>query len=339
MSEYPDENFINLATDAVSSVGTADFFASLLNVISFGANPDQQIAMRYHPYSVPEIRVHKGISKIYMNLYLQRGFYRHDPVYHYWRDYGTLGALRVADVTTPELSEAPYMNEFIERSGLTDESGMLLPWLAGSCVGLFIGMRGGKFAQDHNRFLNQIFPFLQALTKAHLSKELNRLFVDTGATLDSRRAMMIQDEFENVIFKSKSWTKLEQDYPILIDLIKEREFISEGQAMLSNSLVLHANKVGRSPDFSSVNNVFVVERLDGISFSEANQKKRIKKLFFGNLTRREQEVVELMLKGFPVVLIAKELGISPGTVKNHKTKIYYKLDVTTERELFSQLLY
>ncbi|HEX3217546.1 MAG TPA: helix-turn-helix transcriptional regulator [Aestuariivirgaceae bacterium] len=52
------------------------------------------------------------------------------------------------------------------------------------------------------------------------------------------------------------------------------------------------------------------------------------------LSSRERQLVGLILAGYPTALIAKRLGISVGTVKNHRRSIYRKLDITTERELF-----
>jgi DNA-binding CsgD family transcriptional regulator len=55
------------------------------------------------------------------------------------------------------------------------------------------------------------------------------------------------------------------------------------------------------------------------------------------LSARERELVDLILKGHPNATIAAKLGIAAGTVKNHRARIYEKLDITTERELFLQL--
>ena len=57
-------------------------------------------------------------------------------------------------------------------------------------------------------------------------------------------------------------------------------------------------------------------------------------LFRADLTARELDVVSLILKGYPTLTIAERLGLSRGTVKNHRRRIYDKLDITTERELF-----
>ena len=54
------------------------------------------------------------------------------------------------------------------------------------------------------------------------------------------------------------------------------------------------------------------------------------------LSTRERELVQLMLAGHPTATIAERLGITVGTVKNHRRRIYEKLDITTERELFLQ---
>lgn len=54
------------------------------------------------------------------------------------------------------------------------------------------------------------------------------------------------------------------------------------------------------------------------------------------LSSRERELVGLILAGHPSATIAARLKISIGTVKNHRRRIYDKLDITTERELFLQ---
>lgn len=57
------------------------------------------------------------------------------------------------------------------------------------------------------------------------------------------------------------------------------------------------------------------------------------------LSARERELVGLVLAGHPSATIAARLQITPGTVKNHRRRIYQKLDITTERELFLQFFH
>ena len=57
-----------------------------------------------------------------------------------------------------------------------------------------------------------------------------------------------------------------------------------------------------------------------------------------HMTKRERDIVQLVVRGYPNDLIAKKLGISTGTVRNYRHRLYYKLDITTERELFYMFL-
>jgi len=57
-----------------------------------------------------------------------------------------------------------------------------------------------------------------------------------------------------------------------------------------------------------------------------------------DLTPRERDIVHLILGGFSNDAIARRIAIGVGTVRNHRKRIYAKLDITTERELFSLFL-
>jgi DNA-binding CsgD family transcriptional regulator len=52
------------------------------------------------------------------------------------------------------------------------------------------------------------------------------------------------------------------------------------------------------------------------------------------LTPRERDIVHLILAGYPSSRIAERLNLSLNTIKNHRKRMYVKLDITTERELF-----
>ena len=65
--------------------------------------------------------------------------------------------------------------------------------------------------------------------------------------------------------------------------------------------------------------------------AEYNESNLIKK--FDNLTVREKQVLEQVLKDQPNKLIAFELGISKKTVEFHRGNLMTKLDVSTVAEL------
>lgn len=57
-----------------------------------------------------------------------------------------------------------------------------------------------------------------------------------------------------------------------------------------------------------------------------------------SMTDRERDIAHRALRGFPNALIARDLGITAGTVRNHRARLYAKLDITSERELFALCL-
>jgi DNA-binding CsgD family transcriptional regulator len=81
--------------------------------------------------------------------------------------------------------------------------------------------------------------------------------------------------------------------------------------------------------------MYIVERL-GLTPAPLSPRALVAR-FGQELTPREQEIIGLILEGHPSATIAKRLGIGRGTVKNHRRRLYDKLDITSERELF--LLY
>jgi DNA-binding CsgD family transcriptional regulator len=51
------------------------------------------------------------------------------------------------------------------------------------------------------------------------------------------------------------------------------------------------------------------------------------------LSKRETEVIALLLKGLPATAIGRQLYLSPETIKTHKSHIYQKLDIHSHAEL------
>ena len=56
------------------------------------------------------------------------------------------------------------------------------------------------------------------------------------------------------------------------------------------------------------------------------------------LTQREREITQLLLRGHSSKSIARELGIAPGPVMVHKRNLFSKLGITSQYELFSSFI-
>ena len=56
------------------------------------------------------------------------------------------------------------------------------------------------------------------------------------------------------------------------------------------------------------------------------------------LTTREKQITDLTLKGYSDKLTARELDITPATVRNHKKNIFGKLEISSQGQLFGLFL-
>jgi DNA-binding CsgD family transcriptional regulator len=100
----------------------------------------------------------------------------------------------------------------------------------------------------------------------------------------------------------------------------------------------------RLPVFAALHALDIRSRRPDFTRTDAPQGKggapqrepRIPAGLWPDLSLREKELAQLILSGHPTLAIAQRLGITPGTVKNHRRRIYEKLDITTEREMFLQ---
>ncbi len=61
----------------------------------------------------------------------------------------------------------------------------------------------------------------------------------------------------------------------------------------------------------------------------------LKNFGHNKLTEREQDVAHLVLRGHSTKSAARELDISPETVKEHRKNLYRKLEINTQAQLFT----
>lgn len=64
-------------------------------------------------------------------------------------------------------------------------------------------------------------------------------------------------------------------------------------------------------------------------------KKKIRKTVLEILSKREKEVIKLLLEGKKTVQIAKLLNVKPNTISTIKKNIFYKLEIRTLIELYN----
>lgn len=74
---------------------------------------------------------------------------------------------------------------------------------------------------------------------------------------------------------------------------------------------------------------------DAVNQEHSMIENRVSDLFKNRITPRETQVVAQVLEGHSSDSIAKNLGITVGTVRIHRRNIYAKLQISSQQELFS----
>jgi DNA-binding CsgD family transcriptional regulator len=85
---------------------------------------------------------------------------------------------------------------------------------------------------------------------------------------------------------------------------------------------IHKKFESESGEMSVVDNHVIIE-------------ETVSALFGSRITPRESQVVAQVLEGHSSEAIAKDLGISVGTVRIHRRNVYGKLHISSQQELFS----
>ncbi len=317
------------------SLGRSDFAELLLGLLDSLVANDMTTMTRYSRFSKPDYLVH---SETYDEAMAERylaHYYRFDPFYRYWRDSERPGVVWLGDLATEALRRGRYVREFLAQSGVSDEVGVFLPPLGRASVALFLERGTGRFTKQERALLESLYPILAGLYQAHVSM----LFGSApeagggGLALPALRPMLVTDATGARIFANAAWQALEAgDQPALDSALGRLSGTHEVQISLSDGRLLHREALDESFRLAPGGWIWLLEQ--AVAPPEEPHERTAPPLFEEALTPREQQIVALILDGHPTLTIAKKLGLSRGTVKNHRRRIYYKLDITTERELF-----
>lgn len=328
--------FIELGNLA-SLVGCRDFYSEVLSFLGRLISWDQRMIVLYTAHSIPTPIFDEGVPQVQISLYLS-GFYRVDPYLLYWREHKRSGVLTLSDVCKTNANVDDYITVFQPKTGMTDDICVLLAMPGMSAVGLFLG-RKQPFTQRETEVACAVFPLILGLHKAH-QRTLLTGFTHTAATkvgaLD-HRPYKIVDKDMSCVFVSKSWTQHEKAIPKTTTLIGRLH--NEGPRFSVNVAggILYVEKLSKDFTPAPEGSLLMLEvgkpALPPLSFEAA-----LKEFLHDQLTPREREIVKFIISGYPSSLIAEKLSLSVGTIKNHRKRLYYKLNITTERELFLMFL-
>lgn len=332
----PASLHLNLAAIVRSMCGP-DFYKEVARLVAELLDSDRFIVVRYNRYGTPEFIVNTAMTQDAIEFYLG-DLYRADPLYEYCRTHQTGAVVTLSSLRRHDTGN-PYYDAIHRTALIHDELAVLLPAPGQVFIAVCCDRSTGRFQQHEIDAVQNLYPLLDSLHTAHLDQVL-RLTVTSGTQplRELPGMMLLLDRDKRQLYRSEGWAAMEQDHPEL-DHVSSMLHGPSGMIALDSERSLHWQQLGDTYGLAPNGWICAVEQRspDALGTDWHSVAAQFRDRY--SLTPRETEITAFVMLGFPNDLIAKKLGISHGSVKNHRYRLYQKLDITTERELFSLILH
>lgn len=325
-------------SNVVKHAGSGGFYRNLAVLLARLTGCRNYLVLRYTPHGAPSFLVNEAMSHDAVRLYLNN-LYGLDPLYTLSRKNREPRVVSLRALDKDATSDKRYMRELFKSFFIFDELAILLPVPGGVSIAVCCDRQRVEFETEDRRVVEKILPVVASLHKLHL----DRAFALASTRGDPEEAgqqiaFLVLDEGGRVVHESRYWLQLGLSASVRNGILAMASAEPDGEAPTIEDYIVRWE--GLAEDFQLAPNgkIVTIERRtnaaqqltleDGLkTFSE-----------HWHLTNRETDIIRLIIVGHPNSHIAKSLGIGLGTVKNHRHRLYNKLDITTERELFSMFL-
>ncbi len=333
-----DAVFFEALGGVAGHIGTAEFHPSLLRLLADLVPCDGQSLMLYSRYASPEHLINIGLPSHVVEFYLS-GYYPFDPFHRHWRERGRDGVISLREAASLELARSEYFTVFLPKSKITDDVGLFLPVAGGGTLTPTLKRSRGRFSRAELDRLRRVFPAIAGLHRVHVSRLFLSLAGSAGApsSPETPRAVLVVDKDDRRVFASRGWREAEAERSELVPALAALESGRGVEAELATGGSLHFEALDADFPLAPRGRMYVLEAEAPVP-AGLDYEQAVARFLPDELTPREREIVRYILAGYSSEAIAKALGIGRGTVKNHRARLYYKLDITTERELFSLFL-
>lgn len=320
------------------TMGGDEFHLAVARLLGDMLRHDYKVIVRYPPGGLPDVLFTQNFGPHLINYYLQHAYDTTDPFYGYWRATGRPGVVPLADALRYARDRDFYPRIYQPKLGISDEVAIMLPGMGGACLGIFLGRRKTRFARSDIARARLVFPCIEGLHRAHTGRLFARL-VDGArprAAEPFPRPTLIVTRAGEQIYSNRAWRLAARKDPGIADALASLTGGRQRRLSLPCGTVLHMERfVGDFP-LAPGGRMFTLEPT-GVGGDAAETGKEAVD-DFARLTPRERQIVRLVMGGASAGEMARRLGLSKGTVKNHRLRIYRKLGVSSERALFLRFL-
>lgn len=316
----------------MGAIGRQDFYDRLATAVAEFIGSERYLVLRYARYAKPKFLVNNAMTDDAVQSYLEQ-YYRIDPLLRMARKGTTNTVITFAELRRNG-QDTLFYDEMYRTAQIHDELVFFLPAFGGVNVAVCLDRSNQQFSDQDVGRAKQIFPVLDQLHYLHTNQTM---LTRTVHTLDQPDvAMLILDAEGNVLFRNTAW-KVRVPRPRQTELLEMVDHSAPGSLRIADNMMLHWDRLGGSNAIAPGGMTVAVEDVSPgyVDFTQTDWKESFATSH--DLTRREIDIVSQLMSGQPTSWIADALGISAGTVRNHKYRLYAKLDITTERELFCML--
>jgi DNA-binding NarL/FixJ family response regulator len=317
-------------------VGRAGFYRTLAAQLSKLFGCDRYLVMRYSQFAKPAFVINNFMPAAARTFYLD-DLYRLDPLYGMVRRgaQSNVLTLRQTHQSRSQKGIGEYCEALLQHACIYDELAMLLPLFGGLVIAMCLDTLSAPFDVEIVEMAMDIYPVIQQANRLHLERSLPG---GGYGVLDGRStAVMVTTPDNETVYKNDAWIEAEnsllrRDISRYMQSDFDRKIIQIGES------VLHGHRLGNDSPVWSNGNIFFIERrsADSINADLGTVLDAVASRY--RLSPRERELFKMALKGCDTRRIAQQLGLSAGTVKNYKQRLYAKLGIKCEREMASLLM-
>lgn len=326
---------LELLTDlapVLDSLGKDEFYWKLAAAVARYMDSGRFLTVRYARYARPEFLVNEAMSTEAVQSYL-KNYYRIDPLLRMVRDEATRHVVTF-DEQRRNGSDSLFYDVIYRTASIKDELVFMLPTIGGVYTAICVDRARRLFSEAEQLRARLIYPVLARIHSLHTYQTL---YGQVGRNLDDGEiATMIQDTEGNILFRNSQWIEnadagLEARLPEVVGSLRN------GSTKIDDQFILHWETLDSTNAIAPRGKAVMLEIVSP-GFLDLTSGELIDRFAVQNrLTPTERKIVGYTLEGYTPTKIADFLNVSAGTVRNHKHRLYYKLDITTERELFSMM--
>lgn len=220
---------------------------------------------------------------------------------------------------------------FVGRNTPLDELVMMFEVIGDSWIAVGLSRSDRCFTLAEIATARALHPLLSRIHARHVESSLLSAHSELSELISPVHAIF--DDEQRPLLKSASWShRINQamEYLLKDHIAAQRS----GSFAIVPTMIAHWRPFTSSPHLVPNGSIVALEEKPPNYVGPGSEDWMAKFSQLYGLTARESQIVFHLLQGQTSQKIAETLRVSVGTVRNHKHRLYSKLDITTERELF-----